>query len=252
MKCLLFGFSVGIIIIAACNTYQALPSSKQPVSRVIILDERDTISEKEIGGFTSWQCKDFVYGGRTLVEVGYFDDPFLKDIGFVLYDGGNRGESGNYKRVGLNHRWDWGSNGGNYAFIVEQMAQDFTMILLLYQKENLLQLKMFISVTKNKVGTRILPVILKCYLLFNSHQLNCFAKLPQNIPPHDPCHCSPAIINRTLKESQSYGPNAHSFADHSPPDLRIHPRWSCIALRHLEKKQSHHHRGIPSFCDLIH
>ena len=76
-------------------------------------------SEGEFGGFISWRCKDFVYSSGILVEVGIFANADMSDVGFVLYDRGNSGSLTQYHRQGLNHRWDWGPGGSDYAFIVK-------------------------------------------------------------------------------------------------------------------------------------
>lgn len=104
----------------SCATKKSLnnpPSATSSGSRTIIL-EGDTISEKVSGGFESWVCKDYVYGGPILVEVGYYDDSYFEGLGFILYEGGNSGEVTLYQRTGLNHRWDWGDEG-KYSFIVK-------------------------------------------------------------------------------------------------------------------------------------
>ena len=79
----------------------------------------ESYTERNPGDFISWVCRDFVNEGRTLVEVGNFAVPELNDAGFVIYDGGNSGESTHYQRKGLNLRWDWGPKGSDFAFILE-------------------------------------------------------------------------------------------------------------------------------------
>jgi len=119
------------------------PSATSSGPRTIILD-RDTIPEDSIGRFTSWYCEDYINGGATLVEVGYFTFPdsvisklsestelsellelselpelseLLESGGFVLYDGGYTGDYAIYHRKGLEHRWDWGDNH-IYSFVI--------------------------------------------------------------------------------------------------------------------------------------
>jgi len=87
-------------------------------SRVIVIDGIQ-FDEDEADVLLTWKCTDYFDGGRTLVEVGIFSDPDLSDAGFVLYDGGNTGDPTSYQRQGLNRRWDWGSKGASYAFIIE-------------------------------------------------------------------------------------------------------------------------------------
>lgn len=88
-----------------------------------------TISSKDTdSGFTSWECQDYIYGGKTLAEFGYFSINGTT-YGFVLYNGGNEGEITYYKRAGLNLRWDWGEYG-QYSFVLEPdntgLYYDFT------------------------------------------------------------------------------------------------------------------------------
>jgi hypothetical protein len=78
-----------------------------------------TYSETDIGKFVSWRCEGFVYSSGTLVELGTFTDSKLSGVGFILYDGGFSGELTNYRRKGINHRWDWGPNGTEFAFIIK-------------------------------------------------------------------------------------------------------------------------------------
>ena len=87
-------------------------------TRTIELDGK-SYSEEELGPFESWVCRDHVYGGKILVEVGRFNDPNLSNIGFVLYDGTSTGELTSYQRKGTNLRWDWGPDGNNFAFVLK-------------------------------------------------------------------------------------------------------------------------------------
>ena len=48
-----------------------------------------------------------------------FHDQYKSKLGFVLYDGTNTGDSVLYQRDGLNRRWDWGTAGSSYSFIIE-------------------------------------------------------------------------------------------------------------------------------------
>jgi hypothetical protein len=56
---------------------------------------------------------------RILVEVGFFGDPTYEGLGFILYDGGYKGGRTYYRRTGLEHRWDWGPDGSDYAFVIK-------------------------------------------------------------------------------------------------------------------------------------
>ena len=104
-----------VILVSACAV-SGLPASVG--SREIVL-EGIPISEDEANIFSTWKCVEYFDGWRTLVEVGIFSNPDLSDTGFVLYDGGNMGDPTSYQRQGLNRRWDWGSKGASYAFIIE-------------------------------------------------------------------------------------------------------------------------------------
>ena len=84
-----------------------------PRDRQLVLSGK-VISESELGGVERWYAID-KYGGSSKVrfQVGYFrEEP---NIGFVLYEGGNRGELAICYRAGLNLRWDW----GNYSIVIK-------------------------------------------------------------------------------------------------------------------------------------
>ena len=129
----------------SCATVNLPPSATPSGPRTIII-QGEPISEKDVEGFTSWYCKDYVYPGPTLVEVGFFNnlgamipdsvdiskvnelnesyglpelDDLLKFAGFILYDGGFSGEHTMYQRTGLEHRWSWSTDGGSYSFIIK-------------------------------------------------------------------------------------------------------------------------------------
>jgi hypothetical protein len=95
------------------------PSATTTGPRTIILDDT-IISEEDVGGFTSWFCYDFVYEEKgILLEVGFFGNSGLKNSGYILYGGGYTGEFAKYRRIGIEHRWDWGPNGNDYAFVIK-------------------------------------------------------------------------------------------------------------------------------------
>ena len=85
----------------SCST--TIPTStKASTNRTIIIDGSTTLSESKSGKFTSWACRDYVGDDTNIkVELGFFVDTLFKGIGFILYDGGNTGESTYYKRTGL-------------------------------------------------------------------------------------------------------------------------------------------------------
>ncbi len=130
--------SVGLISKSAPNVNPPLYQKKEitapepKAARTLILGGRK-FKEDTPGEFTSWKCSGYFVGGKTLVELGQIPsdylkqrsddskkiDDFIKWLGFILYDGTNTGDIVLYKRRGLNHRWDWGSEGDTYAFIIE-------------------------------------------------------------------------------------------------------------------------------------
>ena len=122
--------------VSACASFLGIPGGYYDPSQITITEPRVLVldgtkyTEKDVGGFIFWPCRDFVYEGSVLVEVGYFGSPDFAGIGFVLYDGGDSGELANYSRVGLRHRWDWGPNGNDYALVIESdgtgLYYDFT------------------------------------------------------------------------------------------------------------------------------
>lgn len=109
------------------------------MGRVLVLGG-DEYEESEPWQFLSWKCRDYIDGGKTLVEVGRVTFPseikntkeyqeltdeekqeyeiFFSDNGFVLYDGTEIGDYTNYKRDGLKHRWDWGEEGSSYSIVI--------------------------------------------------------------------------------------------------------------------------------------
>ena len=109
-------------------------------NRTLILGD-EVFKEGEPWQFLSWKCRDFINGGKTLVEVGralfphdykyssnYREltdekkqelDKFLKIVGFVLYDGTDTGDLTFYHRDGLTHRWDWGGDKRSYSFVIK-------------------------------------------------------------------------------------------------------------------------------------
>lgn len=104
-----------ILLITSCLSVPA--SATTTGSRTLILDN-NTISELDTdNGFTAWFCKDYVYGGKVLVEVGYFDINGER-YGFILYDGGYTGEITTFYRDGLHYRWDWGKDN-EYSFVIK-------------------------------------------------------------------------------------------------------------------------------------
>ena len=109
---------------------QATTVKKVDGPRIIALNG-EIISEQEHGPFVTWICKDYyMREERILVEVGFSSNPKFSRLGFILFDGGDSGESTIYTRQGLDHRWDWGPNN-EYAFIINAsglgMYYDFTL-----------------------------------------------------------------------------------------------------------------------------
>jgi len=128
-----FKLTIGIIF-ALIMTFVLLSCVSIPVSttasgpRTLILDGK-AYTEDDVGGFISWYCVDFVYGGSVLVEVGYFGAEELRGIGFILYDNSSTGNFTFYTRQGLEHRWDWGEDT-QYSFVIKNdntgLYYDFT------------------------------------------------------------------------------------------------------------------------------
>ena len=126
-RVIIFATIVALVLTSCETLIRTLPAPSATPSgpRTIVLDG-EAVTEEDVGGFTSWYCKDFVNGGRILVEVGFFGDPgfegfSFKGMGFILYDGGYSGTSAYYYRDGLDHRWDWGPPGVSYdySFIID-------------------------------------------------------------------------------------------------------------------------------------
>ena len=107
-----------LFLIGSCSaTSSTLPSATPSGPRTIIVSD-EAISEDDVGGFTSWYCKDFIREERIVVEVGFFGDIHWNMFGFILYDGGYTGDITMYQRSGLEHRWDWGPNS-YYTIIIK-------------------------------------------------------------------------------------------------------------------------------------
>lgn len=101
-----------LVLLGSCTSHKpmvTLASLNHSGPRTLVIDG-DTITDKEVGGFKCWYCKDYIKEGPILVEVGLFGDPQLENFGFVLYDNSNKGELTRYERKGLEHRWDWGDD----------------------------------------------------------------------------------------------------------------------------------------------
>ncbi len=140
-----YGFSLLLLIVSLCGCtlgpwetterYEVIPegprkTSKEritttqeprttPKGRRIITLDGAAISEETARELVSWVCRDFFGGGKILVEVGKFSDPYLDGSGFVIYDGGDSGEATQHRRKGINLRWDWGPNGNDFAFVIK-------------------------------------------------------------------------------------------------------------------------------------
>lgn len=109
-----------LVLVSCASTTTTSDVSSRPPSppepRNLLLDG-EVVQEDEVGGITSWECEDFDEGGPTLVEVGFFGDSAeTQRRGFILYDGGDTGSYASYERAGLDKRWEWGTNGNDYAF----------------------------------------------------------------------------------------------------------------------------------------
>ncbi len=122
---LLLALFVASVITQSCaNMDKSKYIEYAPRDRLLVLSGK-VFSESELGGVERWYALD-EYGGSSKVrfQVGYFrEEP---NIGFVLYEGGTRGELAICYRAGLNLRWDW----GDYSIIIKSdgsgLYYDFT------------------------------------------------------------------------------------------------------------------------------
>ncbi|MDR1759821.1 MAG: hypothetical protein LBR60_04770 [Fibrobacter sp.] len=104
-----------VLLFLVLATAMVLFSCATSTSRERILNlSGTTVSETEFGGVVRWYAVN-TYGGAPGVrfQVGYFLD---NEIGFVLYEGGTRGEEARFWRDGLHLRWDWKKY---YSIIIE-------------------------------------------------------------------------------------------------------------------------------------
>jgi hypothetical protein len=114
---------------------QPAATASAPALRTIFANGK-AYKEESTGKFNSWRCVAYTGAGLP-VELGYFDNPKMDGVGFVLYDGGDSGETTKYQRSGINERWDWGWNEARgaylYAFIIKPSGMglyyDFTTAL---------------------------------------------------------------------------------------------------------------------------
>jgi len=109
---------ISLLLFISCVTLIPPASATSSGPRTIVVSDI-SFNAEEAGGFTSWICADYPDGNKILLEVGIFGDPAYDGVGFILFDGGYSGELTHYKRAGLEHRWDWGPNGNDYAFVVK-------------------------------------------------------------------------------------------------------------------------------------
>ena len=91
--------------ILSCSTLFSAPKNG---TRTIELDSVKTVENETDNGFTIWELVDYVYDDSTGIKVGYFDFKGTR-IGFVLFDGENKGTAAIFSREGIDYRWDWGS-----------------------------------------------------------------------------------------------------------------------------------------------
>ena len=117
-----FTLSIAVFLVAACASSNPA-SLTQNGPRTIVLNGNEW-TEEVAGRFASWYCYDRVNletlgKGPIRLEVGLFGNPSFSDVGFLLYDGGYSGALAVYRRDGLEHRWDWGPKGNEYAFVIK-------------------------------------------------------------------------------------------------------------------------------------
>ena len=121
------------LFISTASTQTVSPKSDTTSSsRTIILDG-ESLKAKEYAGFTTWGCKTYASDdGSIVVEVGIFGNPDAKEKGFILYNGENYGEYAEYKRQGLDSRWNWDLNDKhsyNYSLIMESDGTSYYLDL---------------------------------------------------------------------------------------------------------------------------
>lgn len=120
-----------ITFLLALYSCGSMLNSTNSTGRTLILDGI-AVADSNVNGFTNWYCKDFVYEGPTLFEIGHFNDPQLENSGYIIYEKGNVGTLTKYSRTGLEQRWDWVSNGEGYSFILKPdgtgLYYDFTSV----------------------------------------------------------------------------------------------------------------------------
>ncbi|NVK74739.1 MAG: hypothetical protein HWE24_14815 [Oceanospirillaceae bacterium] len=99
----------------------ATQQTRTPSDRVIILDD-NVIEESEEIRFLSWKCRKYS-SQKVLVELGKVnflietENELRDNFGFILFDGSDTGSIAIYRRVGIEHRWDW--DDGKYAFTIK-------------------------------------------------------------------------------------------------------------------------------------
>lgn len=118
-----------MLILVATLTLMSCKSTTSSLSqRVLTLEDTKLVSGKPYF-YTSWKCKDYVRGGKVIVETGLIDrinpnseqnivgtKDTLIGKGFVLLDDKNDGFFSEHSMDGINHRWDWeGESGNNYG-----------------------------------------------------------------------------------------------------------------------------------------
>lgn len=97
-----------------------LLSCAVPRDRELFLSEK-RVSEADFGGVERWVAFDkynSVDNRKVIFQVGYFKN---NNIGFVLFEGGTKGEYALFYRDGINLRWDW----ENFSIIIEPNGTGF-------------------------------------------------------------------------------------------------------------------------------
>lgn len=112
-----------ITVMLSLSLVGCMRDIKPAAPRTIILNG-EKVTESASNEFQSWRCKDYIRGGKTIIEVGLTSQAFKLISGYVLYDGTNEGTIATYQRSGINHRWDWGqerdwSQGLHYSFVLK-------------------------------------------------------------------------------------------------------------------------------------
>jgi hypothetical protein len=96
--------------------HASINTSKSPSTLRTIIIDGEAYTESSRGEFQSFRCTDYrregnkiISVGKTLIEVGQFSDLLDTEVGYILFDGTNKGTAAYYERLGLSRVWSWGA-----------------------------------------------------------------------------------------------------------------------------------------------